>query len=123
LLRIQIDRESPDPLHLQIYAAIRDAIGDGSLKAGTRIPSTRTLALRLDVSRNTVLAAYEMLALEGLLVSRIGSGTRVCKTHPDAPCVPSPPALHASTLLRQSQYPANPAVFEDPDGNLLYAHR
>lgn len=121
LFRIHIDRESPDPLHRQIYAAMRDAIGDGSLQAGTRIPSTRTLARRLDVSRNTVLAAYEMLALEGLLIGRIGSGTRVADLH--GTWIPTPPALRSTALLRDAHFPTRPHGFEDPDGNLLYAFR
>lgn len=60
--------------------ALRQAIRDGRLSAGTRLPSTRTLATELGVSRGTVTAAYDQLTAEGHLVSRQGSGTRVAHT-------------------------------------------
>ncbi len=47
----------------------------GESPAGVRLPSTRALAQRLGVSRNTVLSAYDELAAEGRLAARVGSGT------------------------------------------------
>ncbi|SNB76797.1 transcriptional regulator, GntR family [Arboricoccus pini] len=75
--------ESPVPMHRQLYFAIREAILDGSLKRGTRLPSTRTLAQDLDVSRNTVLAAFEQLTAEGYLEGVIGSGSFVTLRLPE----------------------------------------
>ncbi|WP_040807149.1 MocR-like pyridoxine biosynthesis transcription factor PdxR [Nocardia concava] len=60
--------------------ALREAIRDGRLAAGTRLPSTRTLAAELGVSRGTVSAAFDQLIAEGHLVARQGSGTRVART-------------------------------------------
>lgn len=64
-----------------LYRIIRDTlaayIADGALKAGVRLPSSRTLALDLGVSRNTVALAYEILFAEGLIESRVGDGTYV----------------------------------------------
>jgi len=57
--------------------ALRQAIGEGRLVAGASLPSSRTLARDLDVSRATVVAAYEQLGTEGYLVARRGAGTRV----------------------------------------------
>ncbi|MEV5571792.1 PLP-dependent aminotransferase family protein [Spirillospora sp. NPDC052269] len=60
-----------------MHRRILDAILDGRLRPGERLPPTRELARRLDVSRNTVSVAYERLTAEGLLVARVGSGTYV----------------------------------------------
>lgn len=55
------------PLQLQIFEQIRSLIADGTLKPGTRLPGSRSLALDLGVSRNTVVLAYERLMSEGYL--------------------------------------------------------
>ena len=60
-----------------IYRQLLDAILDGRLRSGERLPPTRDLAQRLEVSRNTVAVAYERLTAEGFLVSRVGAGTFV----------------------------------------------
>jgi GntR family transcriptional regulator / MocR family aminotransferase len=74
---ISVDREDRRALHVQIYEAIRHAILDGKLRAGVRLPSTRTFASDLGIGRNTVIAAYEQLSDEGFLDCLTGSGTRV----------------------------------------------
>lgn len=61
----------------RIYRALRDAVLDGRLRPGERVPPTRELAARLEVARATVTTAYERLTAEGYLVSRVGSGTFV----------------------------------------------
>lgn len=61
----------------QIYRQIRRTVIDGTLRAGAAVPSSRELAGRLSVSRNTVAAAYDRLVAEGFLTSRAGSGTYV----------------------------------------------
>src|SRR6185369_8496515 len=60
-----------------IYRQLRAAIVSGRLARGDRLPPTRELARRLDVSRNTVSLAYEWLVAEGLLSGRKGAGTFV----------------------------------------------
>ena len=65
------------PLWRQVHGQLRDAIARGELKSGVRIPAARTLARELKVSRNTVEAAILALVAEGLLVRRVGSGTKV----------------------------------------------
>ena len=61
----------------QLYRQLRDAILTGRIRAGDRLPPTRELADRVDVSRNTVLVAYDRLRAEGFLETRVGSGTFV----------------------------------------------
>lgn len=61
----------------QLYRQVRVAIVDGRLEPGQALPSTRELAHRLALSRNTVAAAYERLVAEGFLAPRAGAGTYV----------------------------------------------
>jgi GntR family transcriptional regulator/MocR family aminotransferase len=65
-------------MSVQIYRQLLEAVLDGRLRSGERLPPTRELARRLDVSRNTVGVAYELLVAEGVLVGRIGAGSFVC---------------------------------------------
>ncbi len=89
------------PLHRQLYRSLRAAILSGRLRAGTRLPSTRSLARDLGLSRNTVLAACEQLAAEGYAAPRARSGLFVAEslppgTHaarPRARGKPAPPVL------------------------------
>ncbi|MGB1253706.1 MAG: PLP-dependent aminotransferase family protein [Candidatus Promineifilaceae bacterium] len=82
---IHLNRENdPLPLHRQLYESLRSGILSGRLRTGTRLPPTRALALELGVSRNTVSKAYTQLLTEGYLESRVGSGTHVTRTLPEA---------------------------------------
>jgi GntR family transcriptional regulator/MocR family aminotransferase len=74
---LAVDRESDEPLHRQIYAALRRYILEGRIPARTLLPSTRALAEDLKVGRNTVIAAYDQLLAEGFIEARTGSGTWV----------------------------------------------
>ncbi|WP_233871425.1 MocR-like pyridoxine biosynthesis transcription factor PdxR [Paraburkholderia adhaesiva] len=63
----------------QIYKQLLAGIVDGRLAGGTRLPSTRDLALQLGVSRKTTLDVFERLLAEGYLCARRGSGTFVAE--------------------------------------------
>jgi GntR family transcriptional regulator/MocR family aminotransferase len=76
-LLIGIDRNAAEPLRAQLERALRDAVREGRLHAGTRLPSTRALATELGLSRGVVVEAYAQLAAEGYLVARQGAPTRV----------------------------------------------
>lgn len=65
------------PLFRQIYRMIRQAILDGRLEPGSRLPSTRTLARDLAVSRSTTEEAFAQLQAEGFVERRVGAGTYV----------------------------------------------
>ncbi|MEQ0559891.1 PLP-dependent aminotransferase family protein [Amycolatopsis sp. NEAU-NG30] len=69
-------------LSVRIYRQLRDAVLDGRLRAGERLPPTRELARRLAVSRNTVAVAYDRLTADGFLTGRVGAGTYVCAELP-----------------------------------------
>src|ERR671927_666305 len=84
LAHLPIDRRLAAPLHRQVYDALRRAILGGMLRPGQRVPSTRSLATELGISRLPVLTAYEQLLHEGYLEGRVGSGTYVCAAPPDS---------------------------------------
>ncbi len=72
-----LDRESNEPLYLQIRNQIRKLILAGDLPAGTRLPPERELAARLGVNRTTVANAYDELTADGLVEGHVGRGTIV----------------------------------------------
>ena len=82
-LHLPVDRSIGVPIYRQVYDGLRQAILEGRLRPGQRIPSTRGLAADLGVSRLPVLSAYEQLLHEGYLVGRTGSGTFVSRDLPD----------------------------------------
>ena len=65
------------PVRARLEEALRDAIRRGRLGHGARLPSSRTLALDLGVSRRLVVDAYGQLVAEGWLQARQGAGTVV----------------------------------------------
>ena len=79
---LTIDRRQTRPLHRQIYDGYRVAILDGRLRPGQRLPSTRTLANELEVSRIPVMTAFAQLVAEGYVESRVGAGTFVSASLP-----------------------------------------
>ena len=76
-------RSRSEPLHAQLYRALRAAILRGELGPGARLPSTRALAADEGLARNTVLRAYDQLLGEGYVVGCRGSATRVAAEIPD----------------------------------------
>ena len=70
------------PVYLQIAGAIRAQVESGALASGDRLPTIRRLAEVLDVNRDTVAAAYEALAADGLVDARVGRGTFVRSPRP-----------------------------------------
>jgi GntR family transcriptional regulator / MocR family aminotransferase len=78
-LLLSVTRDGPLTLVAQIEDQLRRAIRAGTLKSGTRVPSTRDLARQLDVSRRVVVDAYAQLAAEGYLALRQGARPRVAE--------------------------------------------
>ena len=81
------------PRYQQIARQLKNAIEKGELKPGTRLPSSRTWAQELGVSRSTVENAYAELVAQGWLARRGQAGTFV------------------SEQLRPERAPASPAIF------------
>jgi GntR family transcriptional regulator/MocR family aminotransferase len=81
---LALDRRGGEPLQRQLYRALREAVLDGRLGPGRRLPATRALAHDLGIARNTVVAVFEQLVAEGYLVARVGAGTAVAAIRPEA---------------------------------------
>lgn len=77
---IQLDSAATLPLYLQIAEYIGEKIKNYFLPAQTKLPPERTLAKLLGVSRTTAINAYRHLEEQGLVQTRIGSGTYVTST-------------------------------------------
>ena len=73
----RVDRKCGVPLFSQVYRQAREAILAQALTPQTRLPSTRSLASQLAVTRSVVVAAYEQLLAEGYITGKVGSGTFV----------------------------------------------
>lgn len=81
---IRLDRTAAEPLHEQLYRQIRDELRSGSFADGPcRLPSSRTLAVDLAISRLTVKLAFSKLYAEGYLRSKSRSGTFVAQPLPE----------------------------------------
>jgi GntR family transcriptional regulator/MocR family aminotransferase len=83
-MELHIVVEGRKDLSGQLYRQLRDAIRAGRLGHGEQLPPSRLLSDQLQLSRKTVAEAYARLTLEGLLVSRVGSGTFVAGPNPPA---------------------------------------
>ncbi len=78
-LTIELQNDSDKCLYEQIYEHIRQEIREGKFLCGERLPSTRSLAEYLQVSRSTVDVAYAQLLSEGYIESRPYRGYFVCR--------------------------------------------
>src|SRR5581483_3939592 len=70
-------------LYRWFYEELRTAILAGRLLPGARLPATRDLARQYQLSRPTIVAAFEQLRYEGYVEGRVGSGTYVSQTLPE----------------------------------------
>lgn len=97
----------------QLYTAIRTRILDGRHPAGWKLLASRELARRLNVSRMTVVEAYEQLEAEGYVEARVGDGSYV--THGAALA-----AEAALSVAPASRSPAGEDSRDDLDSGLPY---
>lgn len=102
---IVLDRTRPEGLSIQIASQIRDGIRTGRLTAGVRLPSSRRLAEQLEVSRNTVVRAYEVLEEEDYVIVKPASGIYAA---PERPETILPPSLPSEALPIGDAAPAMP---------------
>src|SRR5471030_2620191 len=81
-ISVLLDRSRPESLTTQMVDQIREAIRCARLVPGTRLPSSRRLSEQLAISRNTVVRAYDLLLMEGVVESRPASGIYVAEQLP-----------------------------------------
>ncbi|MBT2490019.1 PLP-dependent aminotransferase family protein [Streptomyces sp. ISL-96] len=114
-------------LRTGLMNALREAVRTGRLAPGTRLPSSRSLAVDLGVARNTVADAYAELVAEGWLTARQGSGTRVAQRAVAAPRKAGPPAAVTRHSARRtpaySLMPGAPDLASFPRAEWLKAAR
>lgn len=101
---ITLDCASKVPLSRQLTDLLRRAIIEAVIPCGTPMPSVRDLALKLNVSRSTIMRCFDELAGQGYLVTTVGSGTRVCPRLPGS--------LEEEVEIPRVSAPANAAAFE-----------
>jgi len=99
LFEIEFDRAAPGSRDAarSLYRQLKDAIEDGRLAVGAKLPASRKGAALFGVSRNTVADIYDRLLNDGYVTARQGSGTYVAERKPPAP-----------VAARTSAYPLNP---------------
>src|SRR5580704_8831470 len=96
---IALDYRAKTPMYRQLYDWFRSAIITGQMRPGQRVPSTRSLAVELKLSRIPVLNAYEQLLAEGYFETFVGAGTCVARSIPDDS--PSRPPRNARNELQK----------------------
>lgn len=78
-LAIEFRQDGGSHLYEQIYDYIKQEIRKGKLLCGEKLPSTRSLAEFLQISRSTVELAYEQLLSEGYIEARPYRGYYICQ--------------------------------------------
>ena len=105
-------RDSRDLLRA-LHHQLRAAIVNGKLQPGLRLPATRKLATLAGVSRNTAVAAYELLQSQGYITIRLGAGAYV--TDQDSqPMRRSPSISDSKTDSRLVAFWRNPPSLPAP---------
>lgn len=98
---VQINREATLPVYRQITDQLIEAIQRGNLIAGTRLPGTRAFGRLLNINRNTAVAVYEELEVQGWIKTKPNKGSFVLHhTHN------KPSKLPADKTVHTSGYPA-----------------
>lgn len=114
---MQLDASSSTSLYQQIYAHFSKGIEKGTYPVGGKLPSIRSLAEDLQCSRNTVEAAYGLLAQEGYVRSKPGSGyliQDVSFLQPD----PSKSKKVKAKVSAKRPKPASSSLYDFTYGNL-----
>lgn len=113
---IQLDKKSDKALYLQIADAIIVAIKSHKLTSGNALPGSRQLAGLLNVNRNTVIEALDVLTAEGWLITIDRKGTFIADLSPDMLCVKKNDSQINTTIAEAKTH----LVFDDglPDSSL-----
>jgi GntR family transcriptional regulator len=78
-MNFQCDTASRTPIYKQLMEQVREAVAQGRLEPGERLPSVRQLSRELVVNPNTVARSYTELEREGVLNTRQGLGVFVAE--------------------------------------------
>jgi GntR family transcriptional regulator/MocR family aminotransferase len=103
-ISVLLDRSRSESLTTQMVDQIREAIRCARIGPGTRLPSSRRLSEQLAISRNTVVRAYDLLLMEGIVESRPASGIYVAEQLPQK-SAPTYPASDPRDPFLQTRMP------------------
>ena len=79
-MKLTIDHDDSTPPYEQLRRRVVDAVADGTLAPGTRMPTVRALAAELDLAVNTVAKAYRVLETDHVIETRGRAGTFIAPT-------------------------------------------
>jgi GntR family transcriptional regulator/MocR family aminotransferase len=114
-ISVLLDRSRPDSLTTQMVDQIRDAIRCARIAPGSRLPSSRRLSEQLAISRNTVMRAYDLLLMEGIVESRPASGIYVAEQQIRPAATPAPALAGDDQMLRpRMPMPLRPRTVQAP---------
>jgi len=105
MIAIALDRASDQPLYTQIREAVRNALAEGRLQPGDRLPPVAVWAGELGVTPSTVRRALEDLTSAGLTRSFVGRGTFIAE-----PSAPAPATAPAAETPRRPRLPGDPEM-------------
>ena len=71
---VSIKDESSTPKYKQIVSSIEEAIANGTIKKGDKLPSLNSIKSQHSLSRDTVLTAFNKLKARGIVQSIVGKG-------------------------------------------------
>ncbi|TNE46516.1 MAG: PLP-dependent aminotransferase family protein [Deltaproteobacteria bacterium] len=123
-LNLALHSSTAEPLFLQIVRGITEAIQQGRLGSGDKLPGSRRLAKSLGVHRNTVLAAFDELVAQGWLLQSERSGTFVNHTLPEVQLQQTATLPGYPTRMGFAFHPIaarRPQMFHTPPGELVMA--
>lgn len=109
LIQLKVDRNSPKAVYIQIADEIISYIKSGVLKSGETLPGTRQFAISLNVNRNTVVQAFEILLSEGWLCASERQGTSVSSKLPTS----KTNKKQAESLIRKEEMYRGDLIFFD----------
>ena len=77
-----LDPENGVPIYRQIIQQIEYAVLSERMKPGDKLPTIRSLAVKLKANPNTIAKAYGELEIRGVLETQVGSGTYISDKKP-----------------------------------------
>lgn len=76
-MNISLNRESSQPLYIQLFEQLKELILQGILPEDYKLPTIRELGRDLEVNNSTVVNAYKLLEDHKLIYKKVGSGSYV----------------------------------------------
>ena len=109
-VEVQLDLAGPR-VRSGLEHELREAVRQGRLAPGTRLPSSRTLARDLGIGRNTVADAFGQLVAEGWFVARHGAGTWVADRSLDGPkAAPASEGAEPAEVAPRARFDLRPGL-------------